>query len=209
MSQKGFFSKLPTIKYPYKGKIVKGEDNQYVEYMETVDITTRFKPTDTLLTGDLSYQTYVWQDEDRPDTVAYFYYGDPKYHWVVMFSSQIFDWAHDLPMTATKLLEYSLTKWAGKTINGVTISDNPTESELDAIHHYEVDGYIVDLATYNASAQNKSAVSIIDYERNENEERRIIRLLDNNYLTFLVKEYEDYTKQLKISRKKNKVETSL
>jgi hypothetical protein len=128
-----------------------------------------------------------------------------------MLSSAIFDWGYDLPLKQDELNEYVLDKWAGETINGVTISSEPTLQELqDTIHHYDVDGYIVDLNTYTSSTSlDKQVISVYEYEQLENESRRDIKLLDRKYLSLLQLEFEDKLKKIKVARNKNKIETSL
>lgn len=51
---------------------------------------------------DKSYYTfhpYTIEEGDRPDTIAYLYYGDPGYDWIVYFSNDItdpyYDWYMD------------------------------------------------------------------------------------------------------------------
>jgi hypothetical protein len=211
MPQKGYFSKFPKIQYPYKGKLVTGSDNQYVDYIDVVDFTVRLGFENSVFNNKLAFQNYAWKDEDRIDLIAYYYYGNSKYHWVVMLSSAIFDWGYDLPLKQDELNEYVLDKWAGETINGVTISSEPTLQELqDTIHHYDVDGYIVDLNTYTSSTSlDKQVISVYEYEQLENESRRDIKLLDRKYLSLLQLEFEDKLKKIKVARSKNKIETSL
>ena len=47
---------------------------------------------------DKSYYTfhpYTIEEGDRPDTIAYLYYGDPGYDWIVYFSNDIVDPYYD------------------------------------------------------------------------------------------------------------------
>ena len=113
-------------------------------------------------------------------------------------------------MRTDDLIGYSLNKWKGKTINGVLVSDNPTTAELESIvHHYEADGYIVDLDTYNSYTTDKQIVNIMQYEFAENEERRKIKLIDRKYIALLSVEFDDKMKKIKTTRSKNKIETTL
>lgn len=208
MGQIDFFSKFPKIKYPYRGKILRGSEEQFVDVISCFDITVRFKFREELLKNPLSYFPYVWEDGDRPDTIAELYYGDEKYAWVVLLSANIFDWIHELPLSATELDEYLIQKYLGLEINGTLIEE--VYDLYQVIHHYETsDGYIVDTATYNAlSDPGKRAVSYYENQVIQNEQRRQVRLINNTYLQRVVSEFEDKMRDIKRSRKKQPISFS-
>lgn len=198
MSQKDFFSKLPTIQYPYRGKLVDGNENNSVDYIECTDLTIRFQLASKILTNRLSAYPYRWKDEDRPDTIAFLYYGHEKYHWVVLLSGSVFDWIHELPMPDNELRQFMENKYGSTPLN--------------SIHHYEVNGYIVDQQTY-LTAQGLGepcrSVTIYEYEQERNEKRREIKLINKDLLPLVVREYEDKVRKIKNQRKKNPIEVSL
>ena len=209
--QVGFFSKFPKIDYPYGNKLVPGVENNYVTTIETTNILKRYMLDTSMFKHNVLFQDYKWKDEDRPDTIAFFYYGDSKLHWIVMLSGELFDWAHNLPMKTQELHEYMQRKWAGKTLDGKTFSAYPSTAELGSIiHHYEVDGYIVDRETFNAWAgENKKAVSVFEYEFLENETRRQVKLLDRIYVPRILSDFRTLMREARLTTQATAVSASI
>ena len=56
-------------------------------YVECSDIMVRYRIKEDILKSPLSYYSYTWKDNDRPDSVAFDYYGSTEYAWLVIFSS--------------------------------------------------------------------------------------------------------------------------
>jgi hypothetical protein len=61
------------------------------------------------------YHPYTIQEGDRADIIAYLYYGDPGYDWVVYYSNNIVDPYYDWYMNENTLKDY-LTKKYGSVV---------------------------------------------------------------------------------------------
>lgn len=71
---------------------------------------------------DKSYYTfhpYTIEEGDRPDTIAYLYYGDPGYDWIVYFSNDIVDPYYDWYMDSDTFSRFIESKY-GSVYNAQT-----------------------------------------------------------------------------------------
>ena len=136
-----------------------------------------------------SYYDYTVQEGDRPDTLAYDYYGSASYTWLVLLANDIKDPYYDWPLFGDNFDAYIIKKYGGLT------------QAAQKVHHYEEvlreesqiydvnDGYkkllersiVVDETTYNNSSRNKRIVSCFDYEIIKRDKKRNIILVDNAY----------------------------
>lgn len=64
-------------------------------------------------TGAVFYP-YTIQEGERPDTVAYHYYEDPRYSWLVYMSNNIVDPYYDWPMTTNQFDQFVINKYGSK-----------------------------------------------------------------------------------------------
>lgn len=61
------------------------------------------------------YHPYTIQEGDRPDTIAYLYYGDPGYDWIVCYSNNIVDQYYDWYMSEDVFKEFITGKYGSVT----------------------------------------------------------------------------------------------
>lgn len=115
---------------------------------------------------DLFY-LYDVKDGDTPESVSFQAYGTTDYHWVIMFMNDIIDPFHDWPMTDSELEQYVTN----------------TYGDPNAIHHYELNGVVVESTTPGAAP-----ISNLDYERRLNDAKRRIKILKPQYLDGLEEE---------------------
>lgn len=186
---KEYFKNFPKIQYPHRNAV-----DGIIQYkdLEVTDLSIRFKIIDKILKNTNTYYEYYWNDSDRVDIVADKYYGDANLSWIVMLSSNIFDWLFDLPMPENVFNDYLITKY------GIT---NVYELH-QKIHHYEdISGIIIDFETYKRlNDYNKKAVSIYQYEFDLNESKRIIKLLSKEHVFKVLNEFDFRLQQIKNTR---------
>ena len=188
-----YFARFSPLLYPNRDRSVKIVSNIFTR----VQFTLEARIDRTL------YYDYVVKESDRPETVAYKYYGSPDYHWVVLLANDILDPFYDWPMAYLVFEKYIMGKY-GDT--------------LGADHHYETlelkapaDGYgytsgdiILDGGipcasdfeySYEGYDFGLSAVSVsnYDYEFRLNEEKRNIQLLNKEHLAEFISEFEILT----------------
>lgn len=150
-----YFQNFPTIYYEYE---INGQ--RVIRLVKDISINVRIQKQ--LLENIALYDEYDIKDGETPEIVSSMFYGTPLYHWVIMMVNQRYDLVQDFPMTTQALNEYSAIKYA----------------DIHAIHHYETaDGYIV-----SSEYPGATPVTNMEYEENENEKKRRIKIVSSEYL---------------------------
>lgn len=122
---------------------------------------------------------------DTPESVSYKVYGTVDYYWVVLLMNDVKDRYYDWPLNLQDFEAYVKEKY-----------DNPS-----AVHHYEIDqssgttdpngpgdfDYKIEVNSDTSGAQ---AVSNYEYEQRLQDQKRQIRILNQNYLPTFIKEFE-------------------
>ncbi len=124
------------------------------------------------LLATCEYLKHHIMDSDRPDTLAYDYYGDSELHWIILFANGNkiqYPW-YDWPVT-----QYDLGKFVAKKYD-----------DINAVHHYiDEDGYQVD-----SDAANATVVTNFKYEEELNDAKRPIRIMQPSYVDDVVDEFK-------------------
>ena len=152
------------------------------------NILRRVKLRSGIRSGSFLFDNYDVADGERPEDIAFKYYGDPEYHWVVLMTNNITDRYYQWPLTQPQFQEY--------------IKDKYGAGNEDAVHHYEITqtsgptssrdySHMVEC---NSDEDNPSIISNRDYEQRKQDEYRQIRLLGRNYLKTFVNEFESLIK---------------
>lgn len=136
--------------------------------------------------ADIFYE-YDVQWGDRPDIIAEKYYGDADMAWLVLHFNNIKDPVFDFPLFGRDFDNYIIGKYG---------SINDAKSE---VHEYrqilndaevKFDGtkiperyVVVDLTTYNTlSTSARRTIYKYDWEEEQNESKRKIKILDQRFL---------------------------
>ena len=168
-----YFRNFPTIIYDSVGD---GEFKDVTNLLRRVGVRAKVK-TNTLL-----YDTYDVKEGETPEMIAHKLYGDTELHWVILLINDITDRYHQWPMTGGQFLDYLNDKYT-----------NP-----DGIHHYE---------TTQTSGDTKVKIEVIndvdedaytgltpitnrEYEEQEQDKKRQIRLLDPSFVEQFIDEYK-------------------
>jgi hypothetical protein len=119
------------------------------------------------ITGDsnIPYLDYRIRDRERPDHIAYRFYGDDRFTWLVMKPNRLtlYDW----PLNDTELHAHIISKYGSEAAAAATVGLYLTSA-----------GYQVDAYTYSLlNDPGKSTQSMLDLERTRNENRRKIKLV--------------------------------
>ena len=178
-----FDKNFPTIPYDSVGQ---GTFKDVKNLLRRVALRTKVK-TNTLL-----YDTYDVKEGETPESVAFNLYDDAELHWVVMLVNDITDRYHQWPMRYSQFLQYVNDKY----------------DDVNAVHHYEITQTSGDTTTkievYSNSALfsgdtdfygTATAITNLEYEESLQDERRKIKLLDPQYLSQFVKEFESLMKE--------------
>ena len=163
------------------------------------DITRRVDFTQTSLNDPLVFLPFTVNSTEKPEDVAYYYYGDVKYTWLVYLSADILDPYSDWPMDAPQFDSFIIKKYAEQantTGNAVISWTQNTTITDNIVHYYNVnDGTIISKDTFALSTnivQNEwEALRYYDYENELNESKRTIFLIDEKYKNQAEKELKE------------------
>ena len=163
-----YFSKFPTYEYD-----LKGDDQRKL----LTNILERVKLKANILANTLVFDKYTVKDGETPEIVADKYYGDSRYHWIILLVNNLTN-RFDFPMSVRAFNEYLIEKY------GV--------GNQDGVHHHEVAQSSGDTSRkLIVSSDTTGAVAITnrEYEQTLQDKKRQIKLLDRQYLSFFVEEY--------------------
>ena len=172
-----YFSSFPKIIYDAKGQ---GNPKIVTNLLRRIAIRSKIKD------NAMIYDTYDIVSGDTPESLAHKMYGDSELHWVILITNDITDRYHQWPMYEQQFNTYINEKY-----------DNP-----DGVHHYEISQssgnnttkieVYANEALYTGDTDFYSSATIVtnrEYEEQEQDKKRKIRLLDPRYVGQFVEEY--------------------
>jgi hypothetical protein len=177
-----YFSRFPLMAYD-----VVGDKN----YKLLPDILRRVKLRAGLRSGSFLFDNYDVKDGERPEDVAFKWFGDAEYHWVILMTNNITDRYYQWPLTQPQFQEYLTDKYGvgsedavhhyeNTQASGKTSSSGPN----DFSHKVEV----------NSDDGDPDIITNRQYEQRKQDEYRQIRLLSKKYLKVFVNEFESLIK---------------
>ena len=158
------------------------------QYKLLPNILRRVKLRSGLRSGAFLFDNYDVKDGERPEDIAFKWFGDPEYHWIILMTNNITDRYYQWPLTQPQFQEHLKDKYGA--------------GNEDATHHYEITqtsgpttsrdySHMVEC---NSDETNPTIISNRDYEQRKQDEYRQIRLLDRKYLRVFVDEFESLIK---------------
>ena len=174
-----YFDKFPLMAYD-----VKGDKN----YKLLPDILRRVKLRSGLRSGAFLFDNYDVKDGERPEDIAFKWFGDPEYHWVILMTNNVTDRYYQWPLSQPQFAEHLTDKYGA--------------GSEDAVHHYEKttdsgptssrdNSHLVEC---NSDDGDPAIISNRQYEQRKQDEYRQIRLLDRKFLGIFVEEFENLIK---------------
>ena len=166
-----YFEKFPKIYY---------DANADGKYKVMTDIISRVKLVDSVKQNIINFDYYNVKDGETPEMIAHKYYDDPELHWTILVVNDIIDYYTEWPMSVQKFEEFVKDKY-----------ENP-----QGIHHYEISQtsgnteLVIDVGMNTTDYPSATAISNYTYEDRLQEQRRQIRLIQPQYISTFVKEFE-------------------
>ena len=207
-----YFNLLPNFKYlsPLK------EGGKRDQYIEVKNLFKRIRLKSDVFQFALSFNDYIIDDGERPDTIAEGLYASAKYDWVVLLSANIINVEDQWPISEGLLWDLADEKYGG---------------DLNAVHHYETtevknsDGKLIlpgklvvdpdftiqDPNNYTQTINPTVAVSNWLVETRKNNEKRAIKVVKREYLNTLVNDTKNilqYQNSSQYKRSTGKVATN-
>jgi len=173
-----YFSKFPLIAYDIKGDRIS---------KLLPDILRRVKLKTVIKSGGMLFDKYDVKEGERPEDVAFKWFGDPELHWVILMTNNVTDRYYGWPMNQVQFAEFLTDKYGA--------------GNEDAIHHYEVTqdsgrttsngpsdySHKVEV---NSDTDNASSISNREYEERDQDKKRQIQLLSKEFLGDFIAEFD-------------------
>ena len=175
-----YFDNFPTIPYDSADT---GEFKDVKNLLRRVGIRAKVK-ANTLL-----FDTYDVRNGEKPEDIAYKWFGDAQLHWVILMTNNITDRYYQWPMNDVQFANFIADKY-----------DNP-----DGIHHYEITkssgrttgqgpNDYSHLVEVTSDTDNASSVSNREYEERLQDKYRQIKLLNQTFLSDFLEEFDKLIK---------------
>ena len=150
------------------------------------DILRRVKLRALIKSGGMLFEKYDVKEGEKPEDIAFKWFGDAELHWVILMTNNVTDRYYDWPMNQVQFAEFLTDKYG----------DN-----VDAVHHYEVtkdSGRTTSngpsdyshLVEVNSDTANAISISNRQYEEREQDKKRQIQLLNKSFLGDFIAEFD-------------------
>ena len=172
-----YFESIPKIYYDSMGT---GNPKVVTNLLRRVAVRAKIR-TNTLL-----FDTYNVKEGETPEIIAHKLYGNIELHWIILLVNDVTDRYHQWPLNFSQFNQHIADKY-----------DN-----IDGVHHYELAQSSGDTTTkievYSNSAlysgdgdsySNATLITNREYEEQQQEIKRQIRLLDPRYVEDFTEEY--------------------
>jgi hypothetical protein len=184
-----YFTNVQKLYYPFN-------INNKQELIVLKDITHNVRFKEIIKDKITSYEYYTIQDGDTPEIISEKIYGTPNYHWTIMLLNDRFDYLTDFPIPIKVFDKYVKEKY----------------DDIYGIHHCQkiVDGIIIKITTpekveqpagypsvttseYTAYLNYISSFGVTnyDYETTLNEEKRNLKYIPADIISYIIKEIND------------------
>jgi hypothetical protein len=207
-----YFSKVPDLNY-----VSRLPDSRIGDYVKVKNLFKGVRLRDDILQDLTVFEKYQIQGDDRPDNVAYSFYGDSTLDWLVLKCNNIINIQSEWPMTQEDFDRHVIEKY------------ETYDSLYNGIHHYEtieiknskgvvmvpeglqvpsdwtytffdsaMGQHLSSLKEYN-TVQNNPVVSVTnyDYETKIENEKRNIYLLKRGYVNIVKDDLKEEMKYKK------------
>ena len=146
--------------------------------MSLVDITRHIVFQDIVKKYAVFFEKITIQDGQKPEDIAYDYYQDAGYHWIVLLANDMINPYYDWPLISNNLSKLVNDKY----------------EDPNGVHHYETNrlsplpiGTIVD---ESYSSGERDAITNFEYEDRLNESKRSIILVKKDFLPRILDEFD-------------------
>ena len=178
-----YFTQFPLMAYD-----VAGDKN----YKLLPNILKRVKLRTGLRSGAFLFDNYDVKDGEKPEDIAFKWFGDAQLHWVILMTNNITDRYYQWPLTQPQFQEY--------------LEDKYGAGNEDSVHHYEK---TTDSGKTSSSGPNDFShkvecnsddgdpdiITNRQYEQRLQDKYRSIRLLNRRFVDIFVDEFELLIKQ--------------
>ena len=176
-----YFSSIPNVDYDINGT----EPNQFRSVTNIMQ-RIRFKPS--VLENITDYYPYYVREGERPDIVSFNTYGTVAYSYLILLLNNIVDPLFDWPLPSRQFENYIIEQYgsvsAAQSTNKyyyqIVRAEVARTGVSERVPEYKI---IVDQTTYNSlDASVRSAQNVYDYEVEQNDNKREIKLINPDFI---------------------------
>jgi len=192
-----YFKQIPDFEY-----VSRLPDAKISDYIKVKNLFKKGKLRDDIFEDLSVFTKYQIKGDDRPDNVAFKYYGDATLDWLVLVSNNIINIQTEWPLRQTDFDRYMLNKYGDydTLYNGVhhyeTLevknTDNvvilPAGLQVDST--FSIQHYDFQLKQNMVYSNVTKAVTNYEYENELDTNKRNIFLLKRNYLNVAKDNFE-------------------
>ena len=178
-----YFERFPLMAYD-----VAADGN----YKLLPNILKRVKLRTGLASGSFLFDDYDVIDGEKPEDIAFQYYGDAQLHWVILMTNNVTDRYYQWPLSQPQFQEHLEDKYGAGNEDSVhhyekTTDSGPTSSSgpNDFSHKVEC----------NSDDGDPDIITNRIYEQRLQDNYRSIRLLDPQFLDTFVEEFENLIRE--------------
>ena len=190
-----YFKYLPSIEYisPLESK------SSINTFIEAKNLFRRIKLSDNAFSSPYVFNKYIIQEGDRPDTVAYKYYGDSSLDWLVIFGAAIINQRTDWPLTSDELYEFASKKY-GNDLTAIReyrtrqVKDSDGRIILPAGYVVNQDFTIPNPDNPTSTLNPVQGITNWEYETEQNEKKKEINLVKPSFVPSIRREVETVMK---------------
>ena len=178
-----YFRQFPLMAYDVKG------DNKF---KLLPNILKRVKLRSGLRSGTFLFDNYDVQDGENPEDIAFKWFGDARYHWIILMTNNITDRYYQWPLTQPQFQEHLTDKYGAGNEDATHHFEKTTDSGPTSGSGPNDYSHLVEC---NEDDENPAIISNRQYEQRKQDEYRQIRLLNRKFVDIFVDEFELLIKQ--------------
>ena len=193
-SPNSYFRQLPQLDYPS----LSNDRKSAYDYQLVKNLFKRAVLRDDVFNDVTNFEKYSVEGDERPDKVAYDFYGDSGLDWIILTTNNIIHVRDEWPMSNRDFLTY--------------LNEKYTSEELSNVHHYETreirdeSNTLIQPAgvrvksdysvTYveNDTVKTESSIKMINFlehETNLNDAKRNINILKPDYVEIFLRDIKE------------------
>jgi len=160
--------------------------------IQTTNILRQVYFINDILNKEGVFHPYIVKDNERADSIAFDYYGNSSYTWLIYAANEIFDPYLDWPLNDRDFYRYMNNKYGDvdSTKNQIMYYYNNEKSYTKTIETFDNDPIEKRVGWH--------PMMVYDFEVELNDRKRHIRLLSNEYLSLVDDEMMRIKKELNV-----------
>ena len=156
------------------------------------NILKRVKLRSGLRSGAFLFDNYDVKDGERPEDVAYKYFGDAELHWIILMTNNVTDRYYQWPLTQPQFQEHLTDKYGAGNEDATHHFEKTTDSGKTSSNGPSDYSHMVEC---NSDDGDPDIITNRQYEQRLQDKYRSIRLLNRKFLDTFVDEFEILIKQ--------------